>query len=499
MTFVSAKFLIFLAVTYIAYCITGKVLPKYQWIILLISSIYFYTSSAPKAVIILLLTTVITWVCALEIKNSSDKNKKFFLYIALTADLLPLLIFKYLGPFADALKITTALKLALPLGISFYTFQNIGYCIDIYRGMAECETNPLKYITYASFFPQICQGPISNYSELAPQLFDRHEFDTEKLIRGSERMLLGYFKKIVIANHLGNYINGIYSSPAEYSGLVLAFATFLYAIQLYADFSGYMDIVCGFSEMLGIRIAENFETPYFSHSISEFWRRWHISLGAWFRNYLYYPIIRSKPFSNIAKKLKSNGKKKAAKTVPAALALFFTWLLIGLWHGAGLNFILYGLYHGMFIILGTFLDSLYKKSKIRLKINDESITWKCFQIIRTFAIVCFGYVLFRSDSLETALLIYRRIFTENFYYGWSWGLRYYSFDIFFWITMAMSVLFCLGIEYIECREKFTFWLNRQKLPVRWGILYIMMFSIASVLIFSNTKASNSANFIYFNF
>ena len=312
-------------------------------------------------------------------------------------------------------------------------------------------------------------------------------------------MLLGFFKKIIVANNLGAFVNSIYADPGQYSGVILAFATFLYAFELYADFSGYMDIDCGISECMGIQLAENFETPYFSRSIAEFWRRWHISLGVWFKDYLYYPLLRTKAFSALSKKLRKSGHKKAAQNVTVSLGLLITWFVIGFWHGAGFNYVLYGLFHGSFVILSGLLGDFYESAKNRLRISKDAFWWKAFQMLRTFTIVCFGYVLFISNDLSQALMVYYRIFTQNFYFGWSHGLLNPEFDRFFWICMAAALAFCFLIEIIETKERFVPWLNRQKLPVRWAFLYGMMLSVACVLLFSDAQEVASGNFLYFNF
>ncbi|MBQ3373442.1 MAG: MBOAT family protein [Oscillospiraceae bacterium] len=365
--------------------------------------------------------------------------------------------------------------------------------------MVNPEANFLKHALFICYFPQISQGPIGKYENLGPQLFAPHGFEGLEVRRGVERFLIGLFKKLVVANNLGLFVDSVYNTVPNRSGIVLALATVLYAFQLYADFSGYMDMACGVSQCLGIQLAENFETPYFSGSISEFWRRWHITLGAWFRDYLYYPILRSSTFSKLGKVLRKKGKKKLAQKLPVSLALFVTWFLIGLWHGADYTFICYGLYHGMFIILDTLLSDFYEKTRQGLSVDTASWFWTSFRILRTFCITCFGYILFRADGMSTAWLVLERIFRFFYYEGWSTGFYSEQFDIFYWCCIAILLLALFGMELIERKESVMFWLDRQKLPIRWGILYFLIGSVLCVVLFSDVHEASAGNFLYFNF
>lgn len=500
MSFVSFKFIIFAVLTLAVYFSFGHFSPDRQWVVLLISSYVFYSFASAWYVCFLAFSTLTTWLTPLLMQKTDDLRKRRLLAaICIACNIAILFFFKYSGFINRLFLNNDSLGLLLPLGISFYTFQSIAYSIDVYRGMVEPERNLLKYALYVSFFPHISQGPIGKYSELAPQLYAPHGISRARLKTGAERMLMGFFKKIVVADNLGRYVDTIYKSPESYSGLVLAFATFIYALQIYADFSGYMDIACGFSECLGIRLKENFITPYFSRSIAEYWRRWHASLGEWFRDYLYYPVMRSRLFSDISRKLRKNGHKKAAKNVTVTFGLLITWLLIGMWHGSDLSFIVHGLYHGTFVILAAVLEKFYAGTRSALSINEKSAAWKAFQMLRTFVIVCFGYVLFRASDISQALLIYSRIFTKNFYFGWSEGLINRTFDSFYWVTMACAILFLLIVEVVETKERFSVWLNNQKLPVRWISLYIMMISIALAVILSDGQTVSAGSFIYYNF
>lgn len=525
MSFVSWQFLAFLAVFMMLYFLSGRYASRWQWLVLLLASYVFYMALTPWTVIFLILSTVTTWSFSILLEKEEEKlkialhynlkdltkeekkilkkktadRKRLWLVLCIVCNLGVLASLKYTNFVRDIFHFSRISFLVLPLGISFYTFQSLGYCIDVYRGMASAEKNFLKYTLFVSYFPQISQGPIGSYQDLSPQLVAVHTWDGHRFKLGIERILLGYFKKLVIANNLALFIDPVYADPAHYSGIVLLFATFLYAFQLYADFSGYMDIVCGVSSCLGIQLAENFETPYFSSSIAEFWRRWHISLGVWFRNYLYYPLMRSGGISSLSKFFRNRGGKKAAQKIPVILTLFITWFVIGLWHGADVTFILYGLYHGFFIMLSVALEEHYKSIREKLHISELSPGWRFFQVLRTFATVCAGYILFRAESLSSVGLILHRVFSAFYYDGWSVGLISESFDFFYWFFMFLLLAFCFFLELVERKTRFSAWLDQQILPVRWGILYIMMAAVLCMILFTNVREAASGNFIYYNF
>ena len=499
MSFVSINFIIFVAVLFVVYFVIGELVPKYQWTVLLAASLIFYISAVKWLAVYLLGIIGITWLFPFLMRKASNRKRKIYLTICLIVVLGILLCLKCRNAYVRFVPEIIRSGIVMPLGISFFSFLSIGYVIDVYRGTVEAEKNPLKYAVYVSFFPHITQGPLDRYSELQSQLFDRHKFEGNSFKMGVERILLGYFKKLIVANNLGSFVESIYSEPELYSGIILAFSTLMYAFQIYADFSGYMDIACGISECMGIRIAENFETPYFSESIAEYWRRWHSTLGSWFRDYLYYPVLRSYPVTELSRKLRKAGHKKASRNVPTTIGLLCTWLLIGFWHGASGNFIAHGLFHGTIIILSTVLAKWYGLCKEKLHIDDKSKLWRAFKILRTFILVNIGYVLFRADSFSSAVTIYRRILTKNFYFGWSYGLINRTYDWFFWTCMAVALLICLMIELVERREHFILWLNRQNIAVRWLLLYIMMLPVACIILFSNVQAASAGNFLYFNF
>lgn len=331
MIFTTLKFLVFFVAVFLGYYIVPK---KMQWLVLLVASIYFYLCASIKYVIFVLMATIITYLGALildklETKQSTylkenketlskegkklykakiEKKKKIVITLTILGTLSMLLVMKYTGFVLENISAIVnrfgldftgpAWNFILPLGISFYTFMSIGYAIDVYRGEYPAEENFLRYFLFVSYFPHILQGPMDKYNDLSKDLFEGKKFDYNQAVQGVYRIVVGLIKKMLVADKLAPIVGMVTTNLDQYFGMNILIAIIFYAIQLYADFSGYMDIAIGCSKILGIRIAENFDAPYFSKSIAEYWRRWHISLGAWFRDYVYYPILRG----NLARK-----------------------------------------------------------------------------------------------------------------------------------------------------------------------------------------------------
>jgi len=502
----------------------GTINKKFQWIILLIASYIFYGFYSIKYMTFLIFSTLVTWGAAIgisdnyageeaeiaadasvtreqkkSIRSAYEKKRKRWIFLAVFLNVGLLVFMKYANRGVESfnslfgLNISPLKWVVLPLGFSFYTFQSLGYCIDVYRGAVDAQRSLLKYALFVSFFPQICEGPIGSYEELSPQLFERHRFDYDSFVKGLIRMLIGVFKKVVVADTLASFVDPVYANHTDYSGAILLLATFLYAIQLYADFSGYIDIALGSSECLGIHLTENFTTPYFSRSIAEYWRRWHISLGAWFRKYLYYPVLRSHAVSSLGKKLSKAGKKKLSSSLTATIGLLSTWTLIGMWHGSSFNFLFHGWYHGFFIILSVWLGDTYKKTKELLHIKENN-AWRLFQIVRTFVIVLIGYVLFRAPGFKAAISIYHRIITAFYYEGALSGLCLISAGE--WMIALFGILSVFLFDLIERKTPVAEWIYSRNIALRWPMLYALL--LISLLFFLNRPA-DAGNFIYFNF
>lgn len=440
MSLFSFVFLLFLLVLFLFYFCVPK---RFQWIVLLSFSYIFYAFAGLKLMMFLVFSTSVSYLGGLLLsklnrkyqeniellkkspgKNSESKaalkaaftkRKRYVLAAALVLNFGVLFVVKYGGFIVDNINSIFALikieeqisflNIALPLGISFYTFQSSGYLIDVYRGKVAADKNFFKYALFVSYFPQIIQGPIGRYHELARQLYQPHCFDYTRVKFGAQRVLLGYFKKMVVADRIAVVVNEVFANYAlnGYEGFIVFFAVLLYGIQIYADFSAGMDIVLGVSEMLGIKLAENFRRPFLAKNVAEFWQRWHITLGAWMRDYLFYPLALSKPFNKMSKFLRKQGGNYVAKVLPTCLASFIVFVLIGVWHGASWKYVFYGLYQATFVSTATLFEPLYAKLRKLFKVRPERFSWRCFQTLRTVFIITIGRYFSRADSFMVAV------------------------------------------------------------------------------------------------
>lgn len=440
MPFTTVDYICFFTLVFLGY----YALPhRFRWLLLLGASWVFYAWLSPYYLIFLAFTTTLTYWATAKIaanfrqeklwlaergkgidrvekkqyKSGMERGRRRFTLMAILGLVGMLTVFKYLEfIFANvawlggALGLTVnmpTLNLILPIGLSFYVFQSMAYVIDVERGEVEAERNLLRHALFVSYFPQIMQGPIGNYGRLAHQFFEEHPFDYGRVVCGLQRVAWGFFKKVLIANIIADRINPAWSNAGDYPGLVFWGAVLvLYAIQLYADFSGYMDIACGCSEMLGIRLDENFNCPYFSRSVSEFWRRWHMSLSTWFKDYLFYPILRSDWCSGLRKRFAG---RYLASVVPTSVALAIVWATTGLWHGASWGYVAWGVYYGVFMILGIILDPVHAAWHKRFPRLESNWAYIFFEMARTFVIVVIGYSIFKPADLSVTAQIWRQM------------------------------------------------------------------------------------------
>lgn len=444
MSITSGSFLLFFLVLTIVYFTIPK---KTQWTALLAASLVFYGMAGVMNSIYIVITAVTVYFAAILIEKNADKQKKWIkenkeatkeekskykdgmarkrkalLVCTLVINIGILCVFKYtnfvlsqinnISLLFGGAQIADSIKFIVPLGLSFYTFQTVGYIVDVYWKKVTAQKNFGKMLLFVSFFPQVTQGPISDYSQLSEQLFSSHSFSYENFVRGSQRMIWGYAKKLIIAETLAPYVADVFDNYASYTGITVFIGALFYSVQIYADFSGYMDIVCGLCEILGIKLCENFDRPYFSKSIAEYWRRWHISLGAWFKTYLYYPIAVAKWNQKLGKAAQKRFGKHVGQTIPASIALVAVWVTTGLWHGASWGYIAWGGVNGLFIIFSLWMEPVYAKCKKLLRINEEKWGWRAFQTIRTFYLVTLIKVLPEVGSLKSGLGLWKQIFTD---------------------------------------------------------------------------------------
>ena len=395
MLFNSFGYALFLPVVFTLYWITPG---KFRWIILLMSSYYFYASWGPEYISVILLTTIVSYIAALlmDVRRKGKVYRKSILIISIILCAGVLFFFKYFNFFTENISLLfeklsipmhpTTLKLALPIGISFYIFQTISYLVDVYKGDIHAEKSFGIYAVYISFFPKVMQGPIERGKKLLPQLNAHRKFQFDQASYGLKLMAWGYFKKLVLADGLSVYVNQVYNNLSAYKGFSLVLATFFFAIQLYCDFSGYTDIALGSAKVLGINLTQNFKAPYLASSIKDFWGRWHISLSSWLRDYIYIPL----------------GGSRVGK-IRHALNIMITFLISGLWHGASWNFIVWGMFYGIFLIAERIgLDDLLHRLP------------PVVSRIYTLMVVVIGWVFFRADNLTKAWIYLKSMFGMNF-------------------------------------------------------------------------------------
>lgn len=416
MLFTSYEFIAFLVLVLVSYYVVPK---KLQWPLLLVFSYVFYFIADPMYLLFILVTTISTYFVSIKMENinaemsayiaehkaelTKDEKKAYkakmkarkwnWLLLCLFLNIGILSVTKYTNFVITNINNLFAgegplqlVDMIIPMGISFYTFQTMGYIIDVYRGKQEAQRNPFKLALFVSFFPQLVQGPISRYGDLAPTLFAEHKFDGKTVSFGLSRILWGYFKKMVIADRMLPAVTELVQNPNEYSGAFVFVAMLFYAFELYCDFTGGIDITIGIAETMGIRLAENFNLPYFSKNIKEYWNRWHITMGTWFTDYIFYPISVCGPMLKLSKRSRAHLGETIGKRVPVYLSSFAVWLTTGIWHGAAWNFIVWGIMNFVVIMISQELEPLYAKFHERFKVRGK-MPYEVFQIIRTILLM----------------------------------------------------------------------------------------------------------------
>jgi D-alanyl-lipoteichoic acid acyltransferase DltB (MBOAT superfamily) len=387
-----------------------------------------------------------------------------------------------------------------PIGISYYTLSVIGYILEVYWGNIEAEGNLLKMATFVTYFPQMTSGPITRYGEMSPQLFGIHHFEHKKVLFGIQRILWGLFKKLVIADRASMFVSEIYNNYESYQGWYILIAVMLFALQLYTDFSGCMDIICGASECFGIRLPENFNSPFMAESVSEFWDRWHITMGKWFRDFLLYPLMKSDFNQGVRKKLKKHFGKNISKNVPTYLCMSVVWVTIGIWHGGAFKYIFAsGILQGFYLIMGQVFSPLMKKAIDVLGINTNALSWHLFRRIRTLFCLCTSWIFIKADNFTEGLYIIKSMFsTWNPYILfddslYSLGLTWKDFNVIYVGVIIMMLVAHKKEMGVNIREK----ISEQNLWAQWLIMLVSIFAILILGIYG--PSYNASDFIYKNF
>ena len=444
MLFVSYGFIAFLIAFIICYYTVFK---RFQWQFLLFAGLLFYFYAGKVYLIYMALVTAGVWFASLKIDdiyvNISKRNSelkaeekhrftgpgkvKKWLYFGLIFSLGTLIVVKYADFVIANINLVSSaftggegfkfLNLILPMGISFYTFKSISYLVDVYRKKYRVQRNFFKFALYISFFPQLIQGPISRFDHISESLFTRHNYNHKSFIRGLYRLLWGYFKKMVIADRILPVVLTIVSDPETYNGVFAFMGIMFYAVQIYADFSGGIDITIAIAEMLGIKVEENFIRPYFSKNVKEYWRRWHITMGAWFRDYVFYPLSVSPFMLKLSKFSRKHLGKNIGKRVPVYISALMVWFLTGLWHGAGWNFVVWGLLNGLCILISDELKPVFAAFHKLIPIKKLPFrTYDAFSAIRTVFIMSSIRMLDCYGDVGVTFKVFFSIFWVN-----NWG------------------------------------------------------------------------------
>jgi len=444
MLFNSIEFCIFfILVTTVYFIIPHSI----RWILLLLASCYFYMVFVPAYILILLVLIIIDYFTGIWIEDTQGPARKTYLIISILSTCLALFIFKYFNFFAANVDSVAKffglaysipfLQLILPIGLSFHTFQSLSYVIEVYKGRQKTERHFGIYALYVMFYPQLEAGPIERPQNLLHQFYEKHEFESTRVVSGLKLILWGFFKKLVIADRLALYVNAVYNNSSQHNGLTLSLATLFFAFQIYCDFSGYSDIAIGAARVMGFELMINFRRPYFARSVAEFWKRWHISLSTWFRDYLYIPL----------------GGNQVS--IPRwYLNLFIVFLVSGFWHGANWTYVIWGALHGSYLVSGLVVDRM-NKNVFHFSLP---IAWQRFagylNMIGVFLLVCFAWIFFRANNLHDAFLIINKIvhFHGPLFVPSLSEFIYSIIGILFLITAESCEEFLPGSSFFEDRR-----------------------------------------------
>jgi len=486
MVFTSLPFLFFFPIVTALYFALPH---RFRWAHLLLASCVFYMALIPVYLLILLFTILIDYAAGIWIENATGRRRRLFLIASIIANVGVLVAFKYFNFFNANLRAVAqlihwnypvlALSVFLPVGLSFHTFQSMSYTIEVYRGRQRAERHLGIYALYVMFYPQLVAGPIERPQNLLPQFRQPHAFDHDRVVAGLRRMLWGFFKKMVVADRIAVIVDVVYAHPRGYAAHSLLLATYLFAYQIYCDFSGYTDIALGAAQVMGFRLMENFDRPYAAASVAEFWRRWHISLSTWFRDYVYIPLGGSR--------------------VPLprwCFNLMVVFLISGLWHGADWTFVIWGALHGGYLVAAILTAGARRSTGRRIAVDRHPVLTRAASIFFTFNLVCLTWVFFRAASLSDAAAIIGTLASPA-----AWSLRHWNAMIppFSDSALQLPAVLILVVELVqlaqaargnrpvaELLQDRPFWL-------RWSADYGLIFTI---LLFG---VLGSRTFIYFQF
>lgn len=524
MSYLSLLFFVFLLLLLASYVITPN---RHKWKALLLFSLIFYASYGLDRLIFMLGTSAVVYIASrkieglweeydaqcLEKKQSSTAKKKLqqaykkrgkrVLSLSLVICVGILCWCKYAGTILGLANRLTGnswtVNIIVPLGISYYTFSSVGYLLDIYwQKNKQPEHNYLKLLTGMIYFPHIVSGPISRYDKLLPQFDTLTRPSYERLCMGLQLTLWGLFQKMVIADRLAIFVDDVFGNYTDNEGLIFIVALILGAFRAYTDFSGCMDIVCGVSEVLGVQLDRNFNHPFFSKSAAEFWRRWHITLGSWFKDYVYVPVSTSPMARNIRRGVSKRFGNHASKAVMTVLPLSAVWLLTGIWHGTGFNYILWGLYWGALICCSTLLEGQYKAISQKLRIAADDKLWGYFQMFRTFTLYCVGLLPLLTGSIKGGHWVVQRVFSKfDPWIFWDKSLYEHGLDQRNFFAAVLSILILLFVDSLQERMNVRQEIAKRNIVLRWTIYCLGIFAVLILGVYG--AGYDAQSFIYENF
>ena len=495
MSIISPEFFIFISVLLVVY---WNIPGRFQWLLLLVASGIFYILNAPVFTLIYIGISVVTVYFA-TIYFEKRENKTGVLVGTLIIILGTLAVLKYTNLFVGTLFMIlripyTRINWAAPLAISFYTLQLVAYTLDCYWKVCRPEKNILKLLLYTIYFPQMVSGPISRYNELGKYLFEKHRFEYSRVTLGFKRIAWGMTKKLFIAAKLKLFADAIFNNPTHFTGTWIWLGIVLFVIELYADFSGCMDIIIGVSTCLGIEMTENFNAPLLSRSIQEFWQRWHITLGLFLRDYLMNPLLKSKIFATFGTITKKILGKKNGKKIPAYLAMFVVWIAMGIWHGSGWRYVFgQGLWFWLIIVLEQIFSPLTKGLR-------KNRLYNLFCLSRTFILFCIGMTFFRADSYISAINMFKLGMAKTA----NWNIvrlikdhgieRVVLGDVTGILLLMLTLLFLVIFEIVKYNGKNPYnFISNRAWSIRWGVYWIVIIAIVYNIF------GTQSNFIYAGF
>ncbi len=526
MSYQSFFFIIFVFACLLFYYALGKKCQK--WVLLLANTVFICFAGIKY--LPFLITTVLTTFFAgrkigdiyekadLQIANCTEQSEKKLIRQSAKSNAKRVLIFsliiavgilavcKYTGFvlsnvnglfFLLNIPQISAFKMILPIGISFYTFMAISYVLDIYWKRYKAESNLLTYGVFVSYFPHLVQGPIDRFNEFKAQTEKGVSLSYKNITYGAQLALWGFFKKLVIADRIGLLVDTVLGDWTGYDGVYLIITFLAYSVQIYADFSGCIDIVTGASEMFGIKLRKNFNHPYFSKTMGEFWRRWHISLQEWFKDYIYYPVSVSRLVKQGKKKLKAKGKKRGEELFASCFPVLVVWLVTGIWHGADWKFVVWGLFHATLLIGSQVFVPVFDKINALFKVDTDNFGWRLWQMIRTFLLCCLGRVFFRAENISAAFGILNRIFTSCNFSALFDGNTALGMDNSNITVMLISIVILWVVDMLQEKMPLRETLSKQNIIFRWIIIFACLLAVVIFGIYG--PGYDSSTFIYEQF